>query len=221
VNERTCAVMLEPIQGEGGIYPAEEAYLKGVEELCRKHDALLIMDEIQTGMGRTGKFFAFEHYGIQPDIITLAKGLAGGVPMGAMLAREPAASAFVPGDHATTFGGSALPAAAAIAAIKAIQEDGLMRNAQKMGEYFVERLSELQKSHPVIKEVRGKGLMIGVELSKPIAAAIKKACLERGVLLLTVGDTILRLLPAIIITKAQIDRGIDAITSAIASVSVS
>ena len=219
VNERTCAIILEPIQGESGIYPATEAYLKGVEELCRKHNALLIFDEVQTGMGRTGKFFACEHYGIQPDIITLAKGLAGGIPMGAMLAREPVASAFVPGDHATTFGGSALPAAAAVATIKAIQEDGLMQNAQTMGEYFIARLNELQKSQPVIKEVRGKGLMIGIELSKPVAPAIKQACLERGVLLLTVGDTILRLLPAIVISKAQIDRGMEAIADAMASVS--
>jgi acetylornithine aminotransferase/acetylornithine/N-succinyldiaminopimelate aminotransferase len=139
--------------------------------------------------------------------------------MGAMLAREPAASAFVPGDHATTFGGSALPAAAAVAVLNAIQEDGLMQNAQTMGEYFIARLNELQKSQPVIKEVRGKGLMIGIELSKPVAPAIKQACLERGVLLLTVGDTILRLLPAIVISKAQIDRGMEAIADAMASVS--
>jgi predicted acetylornithine/succinylornithine family transaminase len=215
VGERTCAVILEPILGESGVYPAQPAYLKGAEEICRRHDALLILDEVQSGMGRTGKFFAYEHYGVQPDVVTLAKGLAGGVPIGAMLAREPAASSFSPSDHATTFGGTALNAAAAVAAITALKEENLIENAEKMGEYFMEKLSELQTRQPLIKEVRGKGLMIGVELAQPAAAAVKKACLERGVILAAAGDSILRLLPAAVIKPLEIDWGAAVIAEAL------
>ena len=221
VGEKTCAVMLEPIQGESGIYPAEPSYLKGAEEICRRRDALLILDEVQTGMGRTGKFLACEHYGVQPDVVTLAKGLAGGVPIGAMLAREPAASSFTFPDHATTFGGSALTAAAAVAAITALKEERLIENARKMGDYFIEKLRKLQAGQPLIKEIRGRGLMIGVELASPIAKGVKKACLEKGVLINTVGDSILRLLPAIVITSAQIDKGVEVIASALAEAAVS
>ncbi|NIM05193.1 MAG: acetylornithine/succinylornithine family transaminase [Armatimonadetes bacterium] len=213
VGEPTCAVILEPIQGEGGVYPAAQSYLEGAQEICRRHDALLILDEVQTGMGRTGKFFAYEHYGIQPDIVTLAKGLAGGVPIGAMLAREPAASSFTPSDHATTFGGSALNSAAAVAAITALKEEGLIDNARKMGEYFLDKLRSLQEKQPLIKEVRGKGLMIGIDLAKPLAAAVKAGCHKRGVLIISASDSILRLIPATVISASQIDQGVEVIGS--------
>ncbi len=215
VGERTCAVILEPILGESGVYPASDSYLKGAEELCRRHGALLILDEVQTGMGRTGEFFAHTRYGVKPDIVTIAKGLAGGVPIGAMLAREPAASSFSPSDHATTFGGSPLPAAAAVAALTALKEEGLMENARKMGEYFQQGLRKLQAKQPLIKEVRGKGLMIGLEFNSPIATAVRKACLARGVLINAVGDSILRILPALVITSAQIDKALEVITAAL------
>jgi len=215
MTEHTCAVILEPILGESGVYPAEESYLRGVEELCRRYQALLIIDEVQTGMGRTGRFFAHQHCGIQPDIITLAKGLAGGVPIGAMLAGEPAASSFSPSDHATTFGGSPLPAAAAVAALAALKAEGLIENARKIGDYLCDGLRKLQTRQPLLKEVRGKGLMIGIDLARPVAGAVKAACLARGVLINSVGDSILRLLPALVITASQVDRGLEAIASAL------
>lgn len=218
VSDTTAAVILEPIQGESGVYPATQEYLKGVEALCRTHNALLVLDEIQTGMGRTGTFFAYEQYGVTPDVVTLAKGIAGGVPMGAMLAREPAASSLAFPDHATTFGGSALPAAAAVATIKTIIEDGLLDYAKTMGEYLVQKLCALQQSQPLIKEIRGRGLMVGVDLTQPVAPAVKKTCCERGVLLLTVGDSILRLLPAMSVTREQIDTGITVIEETLAAV---
>ena len=215
MSDKTAAVMFEPIIGESGTYPATVEFLQGAAELCKRHNALLILDEVQTGIGRTGKFFAYEHYGVTPDVVTLAKGLAGGVPMGAMLAREPGASSFVAPDHATTFGGSALPAAAALATLTALQDEGLIENAQKMGDYSMAKLCALQAQLPVIKEVRGKGLMIGVEFSQPIAGAVKKACMDQGVILNAAGDSILRLLPAVVITTEQIDQGVAAIAAAI------
>lgn len=215
VSDKTAAVMLEPILGESGAYPATQEFLQGAAALCRRHNALLILDEVQTGMGRTGKFFAFEHYGVAPEVVTLSKGIAGGVPFGAMLAREPAASSFTFPDHATTFGGSALPAAAALAAITALREEGLIENARKMGEYLKSKLCKLQESQPVIADVRGKGLMVGVEFNQPIAAAVKKLCAAEGVLINSVGDLILRLLPATVINADQIDRGVEVLGNAI------
>jgi acetylornithine/N-succinyldiaminopimelate aminotransferase len=215
VNERTCAVMLEPILGESGVHPAEIAYLQGAEEICRQAGALLILDEIQTGMGRTGKFLACEHAEINPDIVTLSKGLAGGVPIGAMLAREPAASSFAPSDHGTTFGGSPLTAAAAVAALTALKEEGLIEKAAQMGEFFLAQLRALQEKQPLIKEVRGQGLMIGVDLSQPVAPAVKAAARAKGLLLNTSGPNTLRMLPALVITRAQIDTAIAMLASAL------
>jgi len=218
VNEKTCAVMLEPILGESGVHPAETAYLQGAEEICRQAGAVLIMDEVQTCMGRTGKFLACEHYEINPDIVTLSKGLAGGVPIGAMLAREPAASSFTPSDHATTFGGSPLTAAAAVAALTALKEEGLIEKAAQMGEYFLSQLRALQEKQPLIKAVRGKGLMIGVDLSQPVAPAVKAAGLAKGLLINTSGPHTLRILPALVITKAQIDNAMKILASALEEV---
>jgi acetylornithine aminotransferase/acetylornithine/N-succinyldiaminopimelate aminotransferase len=213
IGARTCAVMLEPVLGEAGVFPAAPGYLEGVRRLCDEAGAALILDEIQTGLGRTGKMFAYEHYGIVPDIVTLAKALGGGVPIGAMLAREPVASAFHPGDHMSTYSGSALPAAAAVAAVRAIIEERLVENARRVGDYLANRLRTLPCEKAA--EVRGLGCMIGVTLAEPAAAEVKRRCLEAGVLIVTVGDRILRLLPPLILTKEQADEGFEAVAQAI------
>jgi predicted acetylornithine/succinylornithine family transaminase len=194
VSERTCAVMLEPVLGEAGVFPAEKPYLAGVRRICDEAGAVLILDEVQTGLGRTGKMFAYEHYDIEPDIVTLAKALGGGMPIGAMLAREQAASAFKPGDHMSTYSGSALPAAAALAAMRAIVDEGLVENARRVGDHLANRLRTISCER--VAEVRSLGMMIGVTLSTPRAAEVKQQCLEAGVLIITVGDRILRLAQA-------------------------
>jgi predicted acetylornithine/succinylornithine family transaminase len=215
VGPETCAVLLEPILGESGVYPATQEYLAAARELCDRHDAALILDEVQTGLGRTGKVFAFQHYGIEPDVVTLAKGLGGGVPIGAMGAREPFASAFVPGDHASTFGGSALPAAAAVATLKAIDQGGLVENAACIGARLIEGLKSARASCPLIRETRGLGMMIGVDLARPVAARVKNGCLDRGLLITTVGDSILRLLPPLVLNAEQADRGLAILAEAL------
>ncbi len=208
VGASTCAIMLEPILGESGVYPATEEYLAAARELCNVSGALLILDEVQTGMGRTGNMFAYEHFGIEPDVLTLAKGLGAGVPIGAMLAREPAASAFEPGDHASTFGGSALPAAAALAVLDVIESEGILANVARVGARLAEGLRAIQQKTAVIESIRPWGMMIGIDLTRPIAATVKEQCIARGLLIITVGDRILRLLPPLILTEAQADRGL-------------
>jgi acetylornithine/N-succinyldiaminopimelate aminotransferase len=208
VTPRTCAVMLEPILGESGIYPAAPEYLAAARDLCSANNAALILDEVQTGLGRTGRMFAYQHYDIQPDIITLAKGLGGGVPIGAMLARPPIADSFEPGDHASTFGGSPLPAAAALAALDAIEEEKLIDNAARIGERLAQGLQELRKNTSLVKEIRARGLMIALDLAQPVANAVKERCATRGLLIITVGDSMLRLLPPLILSEEQADRGL-------------
>ncbi|TAN61199.1 acetylornithine transaminase [bacterium] len=206
VNANTAAVMLEPLQGEGGVNVPSGDYLKRLKELCVKSGILLILDEVQTGMGRTGKLFAHEHYGVTPDIMTLAKGLAGGVAMGAMVATDEVARAFTPGTHASTFGGNPLAASAAVAAMKTTLETGVLENCRKMGEYLFQGLEGLKAKHKFIKEVRGKGLIIGVELEEGVKGSeIVKACLEKGLLINCVGDTTLRFIPALTVTKEEVD----------------
>ena len=219
VGPRTCAVMLEPILGESGVYPATQEFLDAARELCDANGAALILDEVQTGIGRTGTMFAYQGYDLQPDIITLAKGLAGGVPIGAMLAREPVASSFQPGDHASTFGGSALPSAAALAVLDAIEEEGLVARAALLGERLAQGLQALQAKLPLITEVRARGLMIGVDLAEPKAGAIKSQCAEQGLLIITVGDAMLRLLPPLVLTDEQADRGLGILGEVMARVS--
>lgn len=206
VTRSTCAVMLEPIQGEGGIKLPGEGYLKRVRELCDRHDLLLIFDEVQTGIGRTGKLFAYEHYGITPDIMTLAKGLGGGAPIGAMLATERVASSFKPGNHASTFGGNPLVCAAALATLETVLEDGfILDHCNRMGLYFLDRLQQLKDYHQQITEVRGKGLLIGMELTRD-GMPIVNACLERGVLInCTGGGNVLRFLPPLTVEEKDID----------------
>ncbi len=205
VTPQTCAVMLEPIQGEGGINIPSQEYMQGVRELCDRHQLLLILDEVQVGMGRTGKLFAYEHFGITPDIMTLAKALAGGAPIGTMLAKDAVAASFVPGTHGSTFGGNPLVAAAGIATVRAILEEGLLNRAEEMGEYLHGELETLGKRYPFVKEVRGIGLMIGMSLAIPGGDIVKKGH-ERGLLLNVTHDTVLRFVPPLTVSKQEINQ---------------
>jgi acetylornithine aminotransferase len=204
ITPTTCAVMLEPIQGEGGINMPSPGYFQAVREMCDRHGLLLIFDEVQVGMGRTGTLFAYEHFGVTPDIMTLAKALAGGAPIGTMLARDKYASAFVPGTHGSTFGGNPLVCAAAIATVRTILEDGLLSRCEEIGEYLTGELEILGKKHPFVREVRGVGLMIGMALDIPAGDIVKKGH-ERGVLLNVTHDTVLRFVPPLIVTRQEID----------------
>jgi acetylornithine/N-succinyldiaminopimelate aminotransferase len=206
-SDEVCAVMIEPIQGEGGINVATKEYLETVRRLCDENGAVMILDEVQTGMGRTGKWFAYQHYDIEPDIITLAKALGGGIAIGAMMAKEELAAKLVPGKHASTFGGNCIACAAGIAVVDAIEEDNLIENAVKMGEYAKQKLLQLKQKYPLIDSVRGIGLMIGVQLTGPGAEIVDK-CLERGLRINCTNNTVLRFMPAMIVTKEQIDEAI-------------
>jgi predicted acetylornithine/succinylornithine family transaminase len=214
ISKNTCAILLEPIQGEGGVRLPSPDYLQKVRELCDRKNLLLILDEVQTGMGRTGKLFAHEHYGITPDIMAIAKGLGGGVPIGAMLATEKAASAFQPGNHATTFGGNPLVCAAAVATIEVLLEDGfILDQCNRMNIYFMEKLNLLKEKFPsLIKEVRGRGLLLGMELTRE-GDTIVKACLEKGILINCTAGNILRFIPPLIVQTRDIDQLTDVLYS--------
>jgi len=205
VSERTCAVILEPVQGEGGINIPSADYLPEVRRICDAAGALLIFDEIQSGMGRTGKMLASQHSGVKPDILTLAKGLGGGVPIGAFLASDKVAAAFHPGDHGTTFGGNPLACAAAHAVLDAYENEGLIENAASTGAYMLEKLRELGAKHSgSVKAVRGLGLMAGMQLAKPGADAVLK-CLERGLLINCTAGDVLRFVPPLNVTPGEVD----------------
>jgi acetylornithine/N-succinyldiaminopimelate aminotransferase len=205
MSDKTCAVMLEPIQGEGGVVIPDPDYFVKVRALCDKYGALLILDEIQTGMGRTGKMFAYEHLGIKPDITTLAKGLAGGVPIGAFIATAKAAAAFGPGDHGSTFGGNPLACAAANAVLKAIQDEKLLANAALVGEYLSGKLNMLKEKYPaLLTEVRGKGLIVGAKLTRP-GRDIVNECMQQGAIINCTAGDILRFVPPLNITTAHVD----------------
>ncbi|MDR0911181.1 MAG: acetylornithine transaminase [Methanobrevibacter sp.] len=204
ITDNTAAVLLEPIQGEGGVNVPPENYLKEVEAICKEKNVLLILDEVQTGFGRCGTMFASEIFEVTPDITTIAKGIAGGFPMGAILAKDDVASGFVPGDHGSTFGGNPLACVAAIASINAIIDENLIENSKTLGEYFKQKLLELKNQYEFIKDVRGCGLMIGMELSFNGADIVNKAR-ERGFLINSTADTVLRFVPPLIITKKEID----------------
>jgi len=213
ITKKTCAVLLEPMQGEGGVRIPDKEYLKQVRELCDEHALLLILDEVQTGMGRTGKLFAHEHFCVSPDIMTLAKGLGGGVPIGAMLATDNVASAFQPGNHASTFGGNPLVCAAAIATIETLLEDGfILDQCERMGAYLMEKLGRLKEEFPaIIAEIRGKGLLVGMEL-KQEGGTIVKACLEKGVLINCAAGNVLRFIPPLIVQRKDIDHLIEVLS---------
>ena len=204
ITDTTCAVMVEPIQGEGGVNCPSPDYLKNLRDICDQHGQLLIFDEVQVGMGRTGKLFAYQHYGVEPDIMTLAKAMAGGMPVGAMLAKEEIASSFSRGTHASTFGGNPLSSAAGIATMEALIQDKILENCQEMGEYFYSKLLFLKEKHSFIKKVKGKGLILGIELSFE-CAEIAMECLKRGLLIICTMGNILRFLPPLIITEKEID----------------
>ncbi len=205
VSAKTCAVMLEPIQGEGGVNIPDPGYLKGARELCDKYGALLILDEIQSGMGRTGKLLASQQIGVKADILTLAKGLGGGVPIGAILATEKAAKAFGPGDHGTTFGGNPLACAAANATLSVLVEEDLPANAAKMGAYMLDALNGLKAKYPaLITTVRGQGLIIGIQLTKP-GKDMVIACMKAGALINCTAGDVLRFVPPLNIKKEHVD----------------
>ena len=200
----TCAVMLEPIQGEGGVRCPQDDYLAQVRQLCDQTGCLLIFDEVQTGIGRTGKLFAHEHFGVAPDIMTLAKALGNGLPIGAMLATEAAASGFSPGAHASTFGGTPLVTRVALEVLRILTEENVLTQCKQTGAYFRARLEELKVKHAVIEDIRGRGLLLGVALGRP-GAPVVKACMERGYLINCVQDNVLRLAPPLIIKQEEID----------------
>jgi predicted acetylornithine/succinylornithine family transaminase len=210
IDSKTCAVMLEPIQGEGGVNCPSEGYLKALREICDEKGLLLIFDEIQVGIGRTGKLFAYEHDGIEPDLLTLAKSLAGGVPIGALLIRKGIAESFKPGDHASTFGGNPLATAAGVAALTTILEEGMLENCQKMGDYFFSQLEAIQKKFPFVKEVRGRGLILGIELRIDGSSIVKEMLRKKILINCTMGN-VLRFLPPLIVTQEEIDRVVKAL----------
>ena len=204
LDDTVCAVMLEPIQGEGGVIPADPAYLKQVRALCTETNTLLIFDEIQTGMGRCGALFAHELYGVTPDIMTLAKALANGVPMGAMLATQEAATGFEIGSHATTFGGTPLATAAALAVLTIIADPGFLDTVNEKGAYFREKLLELKEKHPRIQEIRGKGLLMGMEIDQDAGFFVEN-CFKKGFIINGIQDKVLRFAPPLIVEKREID----------------
>ena len=208
-----CAILLETVQGEGGIHPVSAEFLTAARELCDSTGALLIADEIQCGIGRTGKWFAYQHYNVLPDVTTIAKPIAGGVPMGAMICTEAAASAFHPGMHGTTFGGNPLACAAAIAVIDTIKRDSILNHVTEVGTYFIDRLNTLAKSQPSIKEVRGIGLMVGVELNDAILAGdIAAQMMQHKIIINRTSDTVLRFLPPYVLEKKHVDIAVDTLT---------
>lgn len=205
ITKDTCAILLETVQGEGGIYPASEEFIKGIRKLCDENDIAMILDEIQCGMGRTGKMFAYEHYGILPDIMTSAKALGNGVPVGAFAAVEKFAKAMCPGDHGTTYGGNPLAAAAVCKVFEIFKKEGIVEHVQEMSSYFFGKLHTLSEKYPsIVKEVRGKGLLLGMEVSCPNGDIVKKA-MEKGLVLLTAGSNVVRMAPPLIINKEQLD----------------
>ncbi|CAN2039832.1 Acetylornithine aminotransferase [Candidatus Magnetomoraceae bacterium gMMP-15] len=212
IDEKICAVMLEPIQGEGGVCVPDSDYLKTVRKICDENGILLIFDEIQTGMGRTGKLFAYEHFDVEPDIMTLAKALANGLPIGAMLAREEIIQAFGPGSHATTFGGTPLITATAFAVVSTLEKENIIENCARVGSYFKERLIELKGQHDVVKEVRGHGLLLGMELKKD-GGPIVESCMKKGFLINCAHGNVLRFIPPLIITEKEIDALIECLSN--------
>lgn len=217
INENTCGIILEVIQGEGGVNPIDKEYLKKVREICDEKDIVLIFDEVQTGVGRTGKLFAYQAYGISPDVIALAKGLGGGVPIGAMMAKQKFADAFSPGDHASTFGGNPIAATAGGHILDRLLNKGLLKNAEENGKYLREKLEELKEKYSFIKDVRGMGLMQGIEVDISPKDIISKA-IENGLLLVGAGANVIRFVPPLIITKDEIDQAMEILDKSLSTI---
>lgn len=212
VTDKTTAIMLEPIQGEGGVHVADQAYLKNLRELCTQKDILLIFDEVQTGMGRTGTLFAYQQLGVEPDIMTLAKGLGGGMPIGACLATEAVAAVFTAGSHASTFGGNPLACAAGLAVCRILIEGRVLEQARRMGDYLAKGLADFKDRHRAVRDVRGLGLLQGLEVEID-AKAVVADCLTRGVLVNATSERVLRFVPPLIISQAEIDRVLETLSS--------
>jgi predicted acetylornithine/succinylornithine family transaminase len=215
VDDGTCAVILEPVQGEGGIYPARKEYLEAARRFCTERDALLLFDEVQCGMGRTGSLFAYQHYGVVPDAVSMAKGLGGGLPIGALLAGEKA-DLFSPGHHAATFGGNPISCAAANAVLHELTEGGVLERSRDRSAYLWQRLSELRAQNSTVSELRGIGLMIGMELTVK-AGPVVDTCRERGLLVGKAGDRVIRLVPPLILEREHIDTAVDIIEDSLHS----
>jgi acetylornithine/succinyldiaminopimelate/putrescine aminotransferase len=216
-TDKTCAIMLEPVQGEGGVNLPDDNYLKQVRQWCDEKGILFILDEIQTGIGRLGTLFAYEQYGIEPDVMPLAKGLGSGAPVGAIMAKDSAA-VFVPGEHGSTFGGNPLVCAAAYATLKFIIDNDIPRNVKKVGQYLMGQLEELKQKRPFITEVRGRGLLVAIEFDSEIAGAALSACFERGLLVNRVKPNALRFMPPLTIGNVEVDQVINILDKALASV---
>jgi len=210
INEKTCAIMLEVIQGEGGVYLCDESYLREIRTICDEKDILLIFDEVQTGMGRTGHMFAYEGVGVIPDIMTLAKGIGSGLPIGVLVASKKVA-VFKPGEHGSTFGGGPVVCAGALATIGVIEEEGLIENSRRVGLYLKTRLEELKNKEGLIKEVRGRGLMLAVELKEEKAKDIVIGLLKEGIVVNNIGNNIIRFLPPLCLTEDEVDEAISVI----------
>ena len=218
LNDSTCAIMVEPVQGEGGVHVAAADFIVGLRRLCDENGILLIFDEVQCGTGRTGKLLACEHYGVQPDIFTLAKALGGGFPIGAMLCREKVAAGFSPGDHASTFGGNPVACAAALAVMQEILQEGFLDNVIIKGNYFQDKLRLLkEKFSGVIVEIRGKGLIIGMEL-KEKGSAVQRSCQEKGLLVNCIGDRVLRFLPPLNVSRDELDEALEVLSKSLEEV---
>lgn len=206
INENTCAILLEPVQGEGGVYPADKKFMEWLRNICNEKNILLILDEIQTGFGRTGKMFAYKNYNIYPDILVVAKSLGGGMPIGAIISTEKISDSFGPGTHGSTFGGNAAACVAGLAVIDYLIENNLPGKSMKLGQYFLKKLMQIKKKYAVVKEIRGVGLMIGMEFNKPVAEKLVKGALYDKIVINKVSSSTLRFLPPLIITKKNIDR---------------
>ena len=214
ITEKTAAIMLELIQGEGGVNVADKNFVSALRKICYEKNLLLIVDEVQTGVGRSGKLFCYQHYAVTPDIMILAKALGGGLPIGVMVVKKEIADTLQPGMHASTFGGGPVICKAALAVLTAIQKEKLLTNAKKMSGYLFSMLNELKNKYNLIKEIRGMGLMVGVELNMPGKAIVEK-CIEKGLLINCTHDTVLRLMPALNITKKEIDKAISILQDAL------
>lgn len=216
INDKTCAIIIEPIQGEGGIYPADKEFLEGVRALCDEHDILLIFDEIQCGMGRSGEMFAWQKYGVKPDIMTMAKAIGNGVPAGAFaMTEEVAENSLKPGDHGTTYGGNPLVCAAVNEVLKIFEEEQILEHVQKITIYLEERLEKLTAENPNVEARRGMGLIQGLVLKKPVQEVIAK-CMEEGLIVISAGGNVLRLLPPLVITKEHVDEMMQKLEKALA-----
>ena len=217
VNEKTCGIIVEPIQGEGGIFPATDEFLKGLREIADQNDLILIFDEIQCGMGRSGEYFAWQHSGVKPDVMTVAKALGNGVPIGAFLTSGKANTAMTPGDHGTTYGGNPLVCAAADAVLTIFERDNILENVRKVGAYLRNKLEELRTVTDHIVDIRGKGMMLGVEFDVPVNPIINNALLEQHMVLINAGTNILRVIPPLVVTEKDVDEAIDRLKKALAA----